>query len=355
MSAQPDPSQSSAGQQVGPADPEHDPTASYALDPAYVRALTSRVVATTGREVPTYTPLTGQPLAMIPQSSEADVKEAFARARRAQQAWAQTSLEQRAAGAAAAARPRPRPAGRDHRPDLLGVRQGPQARLRRAAAHRADGPLLRAHGARPPRHRAQARRRARADPRRGQPRAQGRRRDHLAVELPVHDGAVRRAARAARRQRGRHQARRPDDAVRAARRRSCSRRPASPRACGTSWPARAASSAAPIIERADYICFTGSTATGTAHRPAVRRPADRLLARARRQEPDPGAARRRPRPRRRGCGAGELLQRRPAVRLDGADVRRRPGLRPVPRQVRRADARRWRCDPASSGAPTWAR
>ena len=91
----PDPSRSSAGQDAGPSDPEHDPTASYALDPAYVRSLTGRVVATTGREVPSYTPLTGQPLAMVPQSGEADVKQAFARARRAQQAWAQTSLDHR--------------------------------------------------------------------------------------------------------------------------------------------------------------------------------------------------------------------------------------------------------------------
>ncbi len=95
MSLQPEPSPSSSGQQVGPSDPEHDPTASYALDPAYVRALTSRVVSSTGQAVPTYTPLSGQPLAMIPQSSEADVKEAYARARRAQQAWAQTTLEHR--------------------------------------------------------------------------------------------------------------------------------------------------------------------------------------------------------------------------------------------------------------------
>ena len=85
----------SSSAQVGPADPEHDPTASYALDQAYVRTLTNRVVSTTGRALPTYTPITGQPLAMIPQSSEADVKEAFARARRAQQAWSQTSLEHR--------------------------------------------------------------------------------------------------------------------------------------------------------------------------------------------------------------------------------------------------------------------
>src|SRR4051812_27851200 len=95
MSVQPDPSSSSSGQQTGPADPEHDPTASYALDPAYVRSLTGRVVSTTGESVPTYTPITGQPLAMIPQSSAADVKEAFARARRAQQAWSRTSLAHR--------------------------------------------------------------------------------------------------------------------------------------------------------------------------------------------------------------------------------------------------------------------
>ena len=94
---QPDPSRSSAGQDSGPADPEHDPTASYALDPAYVRALTGRVVASSGQEVASYTPLTGQPLAMVPQSSAADVAEAFDRARRAQQAWAQTSLDHRAA------------------------------------------------------------------------------------------------------------------------------------------------------------------------------------------------------------------------------------------------------------------
>src|SRR6478735_5997812 len=82
---------------TGPADPEHDPAASYALEPSAVRALTDRIVSTTGRSEPSYTPITGQPLAQVPQSSEADVEEAFARARRAQRAWAQTSLDERAA------------------------------------------------------------------------------------------------------------------------------------------------------------------------------------------------------------------------------------------------------------------
>jgi succinate-semialdehyde dehydrogenase/glutarate-semialdehyde dehydrogenase len=93
MTAQPDPS--AAGEQVGPADPEHDPTASYALDPAYARALTNRVVSTSGESLAAYSPVTGQPLAMIPQSSEADVREAYSRARNAQRAWARTTLEQR--------------------------------------------------------------------------------------------------------------------------------------------------------------------------------------------------------------------------------------------------------------------
>ena len=71
--------------------------------------------------------------------------EAFRRARRAQQAVG-AHVDRRAAGdPAAVARPAPRPAVRDHRPDLLGVRQGPQGRLRRAAARRTDRPLLRPH------------------------------------------------------------------------------------------------------------------------------------------------------------------------------------------------------------------
>src|SRR5690242_11614882 len=79
-----------------PADPEHDPRASYAFEPEYVAALTGRLIATTGTGVTSYAPATGKPLAVIPQSSEADVKEAFARARRAQQSWQRTSLDHRA-------------------------------------------------------------------------------------------------------------------------------------------------------------------------------------------------------------------------------------------------------------------
>ncbi|SDC07849.1 succinic semialdehyde dehydrogenase [Nocardioides lianchengensis] len=81
----------------GPRDPEHDPAASYALEPEYVEALTARLLATSGRTVEVRSPLNGAPLAHIPQSTDADVDEAFARARRAQAAWARTSIEARSA------------------------------------------------------------------------------------------------------------------------------------------------------------------------------------------------------------------------------------------------------------------
>lgn len=81
----------------GPADPEHDPAATYALEPDYVASLTSRVVSTTGQTVPVSSPLNGQPIAHIPQSSTDDVAAAYATARRAQIAWARTSIDDRAA------------------------------------------------------------------------------------------------------------------------------------------------------------------------------------------------------------------------------------------------------------------
>jgi succinate-semialdehyde dehydrogenase/glutarate-semialdehyde dehydrogenase len=79
----------------GPRDPEHDATASYALEPGYVSALTSRLIATSGETHEVRSPIDGAPLAHIPQSSEEDVVEAFGRARRAQEAWSQTSYAER--------------------------------------------------------------------------------------------------------------------------------------------------------------------------------------------------------------------------------------------------------------------
>ena len=81
---------------TGPRDPEHDASATLAFEPEYAAALTQRVTSSSGESAVVISPLTGQPLAHVPQSSNDDVAEAFRRARRAQVAWARTSLDQRA-------------------------------------------------------------------------------------------------------------------------------------------------------------------------------------------------------------------------------------------------------------------
>ena len=77
-------------------DPETDPTATYALDPGRVRRLAA-IATASGETKRVTTPLTGGPLATLPLSTEADVDEAFARARRAQETWAQWPVDERAA------------------------------------------------------------------------------------------------------------------------------------------------------------------------------------------------------------------------------------------------------------------
>lgn len=80
----------------GPHDPEHNITGSYALEPEYVASLTSHLLATSGEVAQSVSPINGQPLGVIPQSSIDDVSAAFTRARAAQAAWARTSLDERA-------------------------------------------------------------------------------------------------------------------------------------------------------------------------------------------------------------------------------------------------------------------
>lgn len=78
------------------ADPEHVAAASYAVDPARARQLTAWIRAGGGRTTRTVSPLTGQPVADIPVSEPADVAAAFADARAAQRSWAETDLGVRA-------------------------------------------------------------------------------------------------------------------------------------------------------------------------------------------------------------------------------------------------------------------
>ncbi|MFC8502894.1 succinic semialdehyde dehydrogenase [Pedococcus sp. NPDC057267] len=78
------------------ADPETDPTATYAVDPGLVRRLTRRVVcAPRAAEHRSVTPLTGAPLATLPLSTREDVAVAVDAARAAQRAWARTPVEVR--------------------------------------------------------------------------------------------------------------------------------------------------------------------------------------------------------------------------------------------------------------------
>ncbi|WP_017537960.1 succinic semialdehyde dehydrogenase [Nocardiopsis halophila] len=68
-----------------------------ALDPALLARLTGRVHSTTGRTATTHAPFTGKPLAELPVSSAQDVAEAFERARAAQRSWAELTPAERAA------------------------------------------------------------------------------------------------------------------------------------------------------------------------------------------------------------------------------------------------------------------
>lgn len=79
------------------ADPERDSTATYAVDPGFARRLTARVVcAPRPGTLLTHTPMTGAPLASLPQSSPEDVTVAYDAARAAQRFWSRTPMAHRA-------------------------------------------------------------------------------------------------------------------------------------------------------------------------------------------------------------------------------------------------------------------
>jgi succinate-semialdehyde dehydrogenase/glutarate-semialdehyde dehydrogenase len=79
------------------ADPESDPTATWALDPAAVRRLTTGVAAgPDAASTITLAPFSGAPMAELPLSTPDDVRDAVARARAAQPAWAARTPRDRA-------------------------------------------------------------------------------------------------------------------------------------------------------------------------------------------------------------------------------------------------------------------
>jgi succinate-semialdehyde dehydrogenase / glutarate-semialdehyde dehydrogenase len=79
------------------ADPDTDPSATYAIGPARVRELVAGVVASgEGGTMTTHTPMTGAPLGVLPVSTAADVAVAVDRARVAQGRWAAVPVAHRA-------------------------------------------------------------------------------------------------------------------------------------------------------------------------------------------------------------------------------------------------------------------
>ncbi|ASU85604.1 succinate-semialdehyde dehydrogenase (NADP(+)) [Nocardiopsis gilva YIM 90087] len=72
-------------------------TETPAVDSAMVERLTRRVASTSGHSSTITAPFTGKPLAEVPQSTAADVADAFQRARTAQRAWAAVSPRDRVA------------------------------------------------------------------------------------------------------------------------------------------------------------------------------------------------------------------------------------------------------------------
>ena len=79
------------------ADPETDPRVTYVVDPGMTRGLTARVVcAAVPPTVLTHTPMSGAPLALLPQSTPDDVAVAYESARSAQRSWSRMPITQRA-------------------------------------------------------------------------------------------------------------------------------------------------------------------------------------------------------------------------------------------------------------------
>ena len=100
-------------------------------------------------------------------------------------------------------------------------------------------------------------------------------------------------------------------------------------------PGRGSELGGPILDEADFLCFTGSTATGRLLGAEAGQRLVGVLAGTRRQERDARPGRRRPRAGGGRSGPRLLRQRRPAVHQHRADLRRRESARRVPGAVRR--------------------
>ena len=179
--------------------------------------LAARVNVAPGRETRTVTsPLTGAVVGEVPVGTAEDVTAAFGRAREAQRRWALRPLRERAAVLL-----RYHDLVLDHQDELLDLIQAENGKARVWAFEEImDQAVTARYYARLAPRALRPHRRLSALPGLvssvGPPRAQGRRRGHLAVELPAGARHVRRPGRPGGGQRGRAQARLADPVHRAA-------------------------------------------------------------------------------------------------------------------------------------------
>ena len=277
----------------GPADPEHDPRASYALEPEYAQNLTRRILASSGETAPVESPLNGQPLAHIPQSSDADVAGGGRPGPAGAGAWARTPLAERSAALL-----RLHDLVLDRQEEIIDlivrrVRQGPQGRLPDELAHVA---LTARYYARTAHDHLDSRRVLGMFP--GLTHVEVNRLPKGVVgiispwnypfTLALCDGLPALLA-------GNAVVIKPDaqTMLTALLGAELLEQAGFPRDLWQVVAGPGREIGTPMIQGVDYMCFTGSTATGKLIAQPVRGAADRLLARARRQEPDPDPARRR--------------------------------------------------------------
>ena len=303
---------------------------------AFLEKLVARVPSTAGGTWKLTEVYTGEVLVELPQSTPADIEPAFATAREAQVEWAARPLNKRLA-----VFKRAHTLFLDNAETTTDLIQAESGKNRRMAIEETCDPAMVIS------HYLKRAPKLLAPTKRGgpvpfvsqldrDPPAQGRRRHHRAVELPVRDRPLRRHPGADGRQRDRAQARQQDRAL-AALRHLAARggRPAEGAVPGRlrRGPGRRSDADRQRQLRDVHRLDRDRPRDRRARRPQP----DRLLPRARRQEPDDRARGRRPRRGRPGRALRRVRQHRPDLHAHRADVPAGVALRRVQEQVRRGD------------------
>ena len=281
--------------------------------------------------------MNGAPLASLPRSTREDVAVAVDAARAAQRAWSRTPMEVRERIML-----RYHDLVLDRQVELLDVVQLESGKTRGQAFEEvADVALVARHYGRSAAAYLRPRRRAGLFPVLTQSTEHHHPRGVVGIvspwNYPLSLAHHRRDPGDHGRQRRRAASRPPGLAHGAAGRAAARPRPGCRSRCSRSCSVTVPTVGQAVVDLADYVCFTGSTATGRSVAASVGGRLARVLPRARRQEPDVRRRRRRPRQGRRGRRPGVLLLGRSALHVGRAADRARQRGRRV---HRRASSRR---------------